>query len=58
MPRAPETLAPPLYTHNQLLTVKLYRNDLTSCHEAINARLNAAEIKAHKLREEEIQKNK
>jgi len=36
----------------------LYRNDLTARHEAINAKLSAAEIKAQKLREEEIQKNK
>jgi len=36
----------------------LCRNDLTALHEAINAKLSAAEIKAQKLREEEIQKNK
>jgi len=38
--------------------IMLYRNDLTLRHEAINAKLSAAETKVQKLREEEIQKTK
>jgi len=36
----------------------LYRNDLSARHEAINAKLSAAETKVQKMREEEIQKTK
>jgi len=36
----------------------LHRIDLTARQEAINAKLSAAETKAQKIRQEEIQKTK